>query len=111
MALSRLFRWAGSPAAPSVVRYAGSRSVSLCGAAYCPDSMAMYVVTAVNRLGKSSGLSPFALTMPDWVTNMWVDTVNKVVTWSPSRSGNIANYRVFEGHQGSWEDPTDPSGW
>ena len=77
-------------------------TVSLCAAAYCPDSMAMYVVTAVNRLGKSSGLSPFALTTPDWVTNMWVDTVNKVVTWSPLRSGNIANYRVYEGRQGTW---------
>jgi hypothetical protein len=84
-------------------------TVSLCGSASCPDSMAMYVVTAVNRLGRESGLSPYTLTAPDWVTNMWTDTVNKVITWSPPRCGNIVNYRVCEGHQGSWEDSTDKS--
>jgi len=67
------------------------------------DSVVMYVVTAVNLLGKESGFSPYALTHPDWVTNMRADTVNKRISWSPPRCGYIANYRVYEGRQGTWD--------
>ncbi|MBL8024992.1 MAG: T9SS type A sorting domain-containing protein [Fibrobacteres bacterium] len=79
-------------------------TVRICGSAMCFDSLVMYCVTAVNRLGKESGLSPFATTAPDWPTNLWADTVNKIIHWSPSRSGNIANYRIYGGLQESWDD-------
>jgi fibronectin type 3 domain-containing protein len=66
------------------------------------DSVVMYVVTAVNLLGRESGFSPYAITHPDWVTNMRADTANKRITWSPPRCGYIANYRIYEGRQGTW---------
>lgn len=77
-------------------------TVRLCGTPLCADSLAMYCVTAVNRLGKESGLSPYATTAPDWPTNFWADTVNKVISWSPPRCGNIANYRVYSAFQRDW---------
>jgi hypothetical protein len=67
------------------------------------DSIVMYVVTAVNLLGKESGFSPYTITHPDWVNNMWVDTTARIVHWSPPRSGRIANYRIYAGRQGSWD--------
>jgi len=77
-------------------------TLSLCSAAVCPDSMAMYAITAVNSLGKESGFSPYALTVPDQVPNLWADTVNKRITWSPPRNGKIVNYRIFDGRVGDW---------
>jgi hypothetical protein len=67
------------------------------------DSIVMYVVTAVNRLGKESGFSPWALTHPDGVTGMWTDTVNKVIHFSPPRCGNISKYQVYRGNMLAWE--------
>jgi hypothetical protein len=66
------------------------------------DSIVMYAVTAVNSLGRESGFSPYALTHPDWVTNMRVDTAQKTVHWSPPRCGNISSYLIYEGEQKSY---------
>jgi len=67
------------------------------------DSIVMYVVTAVNSLGKESGFSPYAVTQPDWANNLWIDTVNKFITWSPPRNKNIASYKVYAGAPNSWD--------
>jgi hypothetical protein len=83
-------------------------TVRLCGTSICTDSLAMYCVTAVNRLGKESGLSPFATTAPDWPTNLWADTVNKVISWSPPRNGNLGNYRIYSARQGGWFTGSEP---
>jgi hypothetical protein len=66
------------------------------------DSIVMYVVTAVNRLGKESGFSPYALTHPDWVNNMWVDTTKKIIHWSPPRNGHIDRYQIYRGNMLAW---------
>jgi hypothetical protein len=66
------------------------------------DSIVMYVVTAVNSLGRESGFSPYALAHPDWVTNMRVDTAQKTIHWSPPRCGNISSYLIYEGEQRSY---------
>jgi hypothetical protein len=66
------------------------------------DSTVMYVVTAVNALGKESGFSPYAVTQPDWVNNIWVDTLHKTLTWSPPRNGNISSYKIYSGAPGTW---------
>ncbi|MBL8026719.1 MAG: T9SS type A sorting domain-containing protein [Fibrobacteres bacterium] len=81
-------------------------TVRLCGSQTCPDSLAMYCVTAVNKLGKESGLSPFATTAPDWPTNIWADTARKLIHWSPPRNGNIQEYRIYEGIQYARETGT-----
>lgn len=72
-------------------------------AAIYPDTLAMYVVTAVNRLGRESGLSPFATTAPDWVTNMVTDTLGKTISWSPPRCGYIARYNIYEARQDTFD--------
>jgi hypothetical protein len=72
-----------------------------------PDTLAMYTVTAVNLLGKESGLSGFATTAADWPVNLWADTTNKILTWSPPRNGSITGYRIYESPVDTFDEIMD----
>jgi hypothetical protein len=66
-----------------------------------------YVVTAVNRLGQESGLSPLAHTIPDYPGGPWADLNADRMHWHPSVNGSIAGYHVYD--NGFRINGTDPN--